>query len=260
MPLRFDATRSASASADNRRTASPCRKGGRWVNALAHSRREQAIFGRRRRRPRRRANSRKRLRVRSLPRPPTAARGIAGRGSERGPRNFPARNALKRRKTWKFSRRPRTGWEQPNEGAEALRSPRDLHAPAAPPSARRAPSKDGRGNFPACNPLKRHKTWKCSRRLTGWKQPTESTEGLSLAALFACARGIAIAARGVLKNGMRKFSCLQRIEKARNVKIFSAAEYGLGAIRQTAEALRSRRICIRCGAAPPSTAKQVTGI
>jgi hypothetical protein len=36
---------------------------------------------------------------------------------------------------------------------------------------------------------------------------------------------------------MRKFSCLQRIEKARNVKIFSAAEDGLGAISQTAEAL-----------------------
>jgi hypothetical protein len=109
--------------------------------------------------------------------------------------------------------------------------------------------------------LKRHKTWKCSRRpKTGWEQPTESAEGLSLAALFACARGIAIDARGVLKNGMRKFSCLQRIEKARNVKIFAAAEYGLGAIRQTAEALRSRRICIRRGGAPPSTAKQVTGI
>jgi hypothetical protein len=38
---------------------------------------------------------------------------------------------------------------------------------------------------------------------------------------------------------MRKFSCLQRIEKAQNVKIFSAAEDGLGAIRRTAEALRS---------------------
>jgi hypothetical protein len=38
---------------------------------------------------------------------------------------------------------------------------------------------------------------------------------------------------------MRKLSCLQRIEKAQNVKIFSAAEDGLGAISQTAEALRS---------------------
>jgi hypothetical protein len=38
---------------------------------------------------------------------------------------------------------------------------------------------------------------------------------------------------------MRKFSCLQRIEKAQNVKIFAAAEDGLGAISQTAEALRS---------------------
>jgi hypothetical protein len=104
--------------------------------------------------------------------------------------------------------------------------------------ARGAPSKDGRGNFPACNALKRRKTRKCSRRpKTGWEQPTESAEGLSLAALFACARGIAIDARGALKNGMRKFSCLQRIEKARNAKIYSAAEDGLGAISQTAEAL-----------------------
>jgi len=37
---------------------------------------------------------------------------------------------------------------------------------------------------------------------------------------------------------MRKFSCLQPIEKAQNGKIFSAAEDGLGAISQTAEALR----------------------
>ena len=41
------------------------------------------------------------------------------------------------------------------------------------------------------------------------------------------------------ENGMRKFSCLQRIEKAQNVKIFSAEEVGLGATSQTAEALRS---------------------
>jgi hypothetical protein len=257
MPLRFDATRSASASADNRRTASPCRNGGRRVNARHAF--PTRTGGRWRRRPRRRANSRKRVRARSLPRPPTAARGIAGRGSEKGTRNFPACNALKRRKTWKFSRRPRTGWEQPNEGV--VRWPQDLYAPAAPPSARGAPRKNVRGNFPACNPLKRRKTWKCSRRpKTRWEQPTESAEGLSLAALFACARGIAIDACGALKNGMRKYSCLQRIEKAQNVKIFSAAEDGLGAISQTAKALGSSPYLHPRGAAPPSTAKQVTGI
>jgi hypothetical protein len=38
-----------------------------------------------------------------------------------------------------------------------------------------------------------------------------------------------------------KFCCLQRIEKAENVKIFSAAEERAGAISQTAEALRSSR-------------------
>jgi hypothetical protein len=70
--------------------------------------------------------------------------------------------------------------------------------------------------------LKRRKTWKCSRRpKTGWEQPTESAEGLSLATLFVCARGIAIDARGAPENGMRKFSCLQSIEKAQNAKIYS---------------------------------------
>jgi hypothetical protein len=239
MRLRFDATRSASASADNRRAASPCRKGGRWVNAR---RAFPARIGDLRPAAPSIATARElaKTAAREVPAAP-ADRRTRRRGSRlrKGTRNFPACNALKRRKTWKFSRRPRTGWEQPNEGAEALRSPRDLHAPAAPPSARGAPSKDGRGNFPACNPLKRHKTWKCSRRpKTGWEQPTESAEGLSLAALFACARGAAIAARGAPKNGMRKFSCPQRIEKTRNVKIFSAEEDGLGAISPTAEALR----------------------
>ncbi len=138
------------------------------------------------------ANSRKRLRARSLPRPPTAARGIAGLGSEKGTRNFPACNALKRRKTWKFSRRPRTGWEQPNEGVEALRSPQYLHAPERRSATRR--------------------------------------RGMPALGQNGCAAP---------KNGMRKFSCLQRIEKAQNVKIFSAEEDGLGAISQTAEALRS---------------------
>jgi hypothetical protein len=38
-----------------------------------------------------------------------------------------------------------------------------VHALARSPSTCAAPSMDGRGNFPACNPLKRRKTWKCSR-------------------------------------------------------------------------------------------------
>jgi hypothetical protein len=46
---------------------------------------------------------------------------------------------------------------------DGLGATQDLYAPAAPPSARGAPRKNGRGNFPACNPLKRRKTWKCSR-------------------------------------------------------------------------------------------------
>ena len=89
---------------------------------------------------------------------------------------------------------------------------------------------------------------------------TDRERGGSFARRTACARGIAIDARGALKNGMRKFSCLQRIEKAQNAKIYSAAEDGLGAISQTAEALDRRRICIRYRAAPHSTAKQVKGI
>jgi hypothetical protein len=52
--------------------------------------------------------------------------------------------------------------------------------------------------------------------------------GSSLAAGFACDRGAAIGARGALKRRQGKFSCLQPIEKARNVEMFSATEDGLG--------------------------------
>jgi len=78
--LRFDATRSASASADNRRTAPPCRKGGRWVNA-------RRAFPTRTGDLRPAAPSTATARglaktvARAVPAAP-AARGIAGRGSE----------------------------------------------------------------------------------------------------------------------------------------------------------------------------------
>ena len=188
MRLRFDATRSASASADNRRTASPCRKGGRWVNA-------------RRAFPTRTGDLRPaapltatahelaKTAAREVPAAPadrrTWRRGVAA--PKRG-REISCLQRIEKAQTWKFSRWPRTGWEQPNEGAEALRSPQDLHAPAAPPSAR----------------------------------------------------------GGALNGRQRKFSCLQPIEKAQNVEMFSATEDGLGATdRERGGSFARRTICMR---------------
>lgn len=87
MLFHFDPTRSAHACADSRRTASPCRKGGRRVNARRAFPMRTGDLRLGRRRPQRPANSR---------------RGGMG--------NFPACKALKRPKTGKYSRRPRTGW------------------------------------------------------------------------------------------------------------------------------------------------------
>jgi hypothetical protein len=58
---------------------------------------------------------------------------------------------------------------------------------------------------------------------------TDRERGGSFARRTICiARGIAIDAHGALKNGTRKFSCLQRLEKAQNAKIFSATEERAG--------------------------------
>jgi hypothetical protein len=188
MPLRFDATRSASASADNRRTASPCRKGGRWVNA-------------RRAFPTRTGDLRPAapLTATAHELAKTAAREVLAapadhrtwrRGSRlrKGDAKFSCLQRIEKAQTWKFSRWPRTGWEQPNEGAG----------------------------------------------------------GSSLAAGFACARGAAIGARGRLKGRQRKFSCLQPIEKAQNVEMFSATEDGLGATdRERGGSFARHTICMR---------------
>ena len=65
---------------------------------------------------------------------------------------------------------------------------------------------------------------------------------------------------GPPKKGEAKFSCLQRIEKAQNGEIISAAGDGLGATNQGQRPPARRRICIRGGAAPPSIAEWMTGI
>ena len=70
--------------------------------------------------------------------------------------------------------------------------------------------------------------------------------GSSLAAGFACARGAAIDARGRPEKRQRKFSCLQPIEKAQNVEMFSATEDGLGATdRERGGSFARRTICMR---------------
>ena len=110
MPLRFDATRSAYACADNRRTASPYRKGDRLVNA-------------RRALPIRTGDLRPAAPSTATARtaengcaqlPPRSLTAASRRAApEQGMRNFLACNALKRRKMWKYSRRRRKGCEQP---------------------------------------------------------------------------------------------------------------------------------------------------
>ena len=77
--------------------------------------------------------------------------------------------------------------------------------------------------------------------------------GSSLAAGFACARGAAVDARGALKGRQGKFSCLQPIEKAQNVEMFSATEDGLGATDRERGGSFARRTILHAPAASPST-------
>jgi hypothetical protein len=185
VPLRFDATRSAATSADNRRTTSPCRKVGRSVNARRAFPTSTGDL-----RPAAPSTATAPKLAQTVAREVPAAPRTRHRGSRlrKRTRDFLACNALKRRKTWKFSQRPRTGWELPAHG---------------------------RGGSP-------------------------------LAAVFACAGAIAIDTRGALKGRQGKFSCLQRIEKARNVKMFAATEDALGATdRERGGSFARRTICMR---------------
>ena len=89
--------------------------------------------------------------------------------------------------------------------------------------------KKRQGKFSCLQPVEKAQIVEMSSVTEDGLGATDRERGGSFARrIFACTRGIAVGAQGALKNGMQKFSCLQRIEKAQNVKIFSAAEDGLG--------------------------------
>jgi hypothetical protein len=148
MPLRFNATQSASASADNRRTASSWRKRGRRVNALRAFPVRTGYLRQAAPSPSTAtARGLAKTVAREVPAAP-AARGIAGRGSERG-REISCLQRIEKAQNVEI-------FTTAEDGLGA--------------------TKRGRG-------------------------------GASLAAGFACARGAAIDARGVLKKRHAKFSC-----------------------------------------------------
>ena len=188
MPLRFDATRSASASADNRRTASPCRKGGRWVNAR---------------------------------------------------RAFPTRTG----DLWPAAPSTATARELAKTAA------REVPATPADRRTRRRGSRLRKGDakFSCLQRIEKAQNVEIfSTAEDGLGATKRGRGGSSLAAGFACARGAAIGARGALKGRQGKFSCLQPIEKAQNVEMFSATEDGLGATdRERGGSFARRTICMR---------------
>jgi hypothetical protein len=235
MRLRFDATRSASASADGVALSQWRPVGERSSRIPDENRRSSAGGAVDREGARTRENGCARGPCRARRPPHVASRGP---GSKKGTRNFLLQR-IEKAQTWKFSQWPRTGWEQPNEGAEALRSPQDSHAPAAPPSARGGALKGRQRKFSCLQPLEKAQNAEMFSATENGLGATDRERGGSFARRTICMRPRHRhrRARRPEKRHARKFSRLQRIEKARNGKIYSAAEDGLGAISRTAEAL-----------------------
>ena len=259
MPLHFDATRSASASADNRRAASPSRKAGRWVNA-------RRAFSTRTGDLRRAAPSTATARTREngcargpcrARRPPHAVSRVA---APKGDAKFSCLQRIEKAQNVEILSTAEDGLGATKRGRGGSSLAAVFACARAIAIDTRGALKGRQGKFSCLQPIEKAQNVEMFAATEDALGATDRARRVFRSPHYLHAPAASPSPRGALKNGMRKFSCLQRIEKARNVKIFSAAEDGLGAISQTAEALRSSRICIRRGAAPPSTAKQVTGI
>jgi hypothetical protein len=163
MRLRFDATRSASASADNRRTASPCRLGSLWVNAR---RALPTRTGDLRLAAPSTATARELAKTvaREVPATP-ADRRTRHRGSRhrKGDAKFSCLQRIEKAQNVEIFSMAEDGLGATKRGrGGSLLAAGFVCARGAAIGARGALEKR-RGNFPACNPLKRRKTWKCSR-------------------------------------------------------------------------------------------------
>jgi hypothetical protein len=125
---------------------------------------------------------------------------------------------------------------------------REVQAPRRPPhAASQVAAPKGDAKFSCLQRIEKAQNVEIfSTAEDGLRATKRGRGGSSLAAGFACARGAAIGTRGTLKGRQGKFFCLQPIEKAQNVEMFSATEDGLGANdRERGGSFARRTICMR---------------